>query len=203
MKETADRSWWSRNWGCVLGCGCLGCLIAVAGIVGAILFGLNSIANAGPLGEAVEIAAAHPDVRAELGEPVKSAWGFNGSVHLENDSGHADYSLPLRGPDGRGRLYVVATKTRGRWTFEVLEVEVRGRSQRIDLLDRPEDPGDPGDPADPANPGRPVDPEDGAPGPEGPQERRASRLPARPQDCRPGPARRSRPDRLQGCTRAA
>ena len=138
--ETGERSWWSRNWGCVVGCGCFGMVLAIAAIIGALFFGLNSIASSAPLGKAVEIAAAHPEVQEALGEPIASGWGFQGSVNIQNQSGNADYSMPLNGPNGRGRLYVVATKTRGQWTFDILEVEIDGRSDRIDLLALPPAP---------------------------------------------------------------
>jgi hypothetical protein len=38
------------------------------------------------------------------------------------------------GPGGRGTLYVVAEKTEGQWEFELAEVEVSNRANRINLL---------------------------------------------------------------------
>lgn len=35
---------------------------------------------------------------------------------------------------GEGRVYVVASKRAGRWKVDLLEVEIDGRAERIDLL---------------------------------------------------------------------
>ena len=41
--------------------------------------------------------------------------------------------MPLKGPQGKATLYVVAEKSAGRWSYEVLELEVEATGERIDL----------------------------------------------------------------------
>ena len=54
--------------------------------------------------------------------------------HREPGAGEAELAIPIKGPDNSGTIYVVATKHAGKWTFESVEVQIRGRLERIDLL---------------------------------------------------------------------
>lgn len=53
---------------------------------------------------------------------------------MDGPSGHADLSIPIYGPNGKGIIYVVADKNAGVWRFETLQVEIDGQPKRIDLL---------------------------------------------------------------------
>jgi len=83
--------------------------------------------------EAVARARSNSEVRRELGEPVRPGWWVNGSLRVSGPSGIARFSTPLQGPAGRAMLHVQAQKVSNRWRFEVLEVAVEGRSERIRL----------------------------------------------------------------------
>jgi len=85
--------------------------------------------------EAVAKARSNSEVRRELGEPVRPGWWVNGSLRVSGPSGIARFSTPLQGPAGRAMLHVQAQKVSNRWRFEVLEVAVEGRSERIRLLE--------------------------------------------------------------------
>ena len=63
-----------------------------------------------------------------------SGWFLTGSINVSGGTGQADLAIPLRGSVADGTLYVVAEKRGGRWTFELVEVTVEGRAERIDLL---------------------------------------------------------------------
>ena len=82
----------------------------------------------------VQTCALPISVHADLGEPVKAGWLVSGNVNVNGPSGEANLSVPLSGPHGKGTLYLTAHKRAGRWEYEVLEVEVEGRQDRIDLL---------------------------------------------------------------------
>ncbi len=71
------------------------------------------------------------------GEPIESGWLITGSINRSGSSGDADLSIPLRGPDGHGRLYVIADRRAGKWSFELAEVRLDGAADRVDLLERP------------------------------------------------------------------
>ncbi|MGO4780288.1 cytochrome c oxidase assembly factor Coa1 family protein, partial [Lysobacter sp. 2RAB21] len=59
---------------------------------------------------------------------------IQGSMQTSNDDGHADLSLPLTGPRGKGRLYLKADRAAGRWSYSLIVVAIDGSDQRIDLL---------------------------------------------------------------------
>jgi hypothetical protein len=129
------KSWWSRNCLWVVPVGCLGLLILAAGFVvaiGAIVMG--GIKSTEAYKEAVTQAQASPEVRTALGEPIQAGWFVQGKVNVTGPTGEADLSVPLSGPQGKGRLYLTAHKRAGRWEYEVLEVAVEGRAERIHLL---------------------------------------------------------------------
>jgi len=85
--------------------------------------------------EAVAKARSNSEVRRELGEPVRPGWWVNGSLRVSGPYGIARFSTPLQGPAGRAMLHVQAQKVSNRWRFDVLEVAVEGRSERIRLLE--------------------------------------------------------------------
>ena len=114
--------------------------------VGALLFGAAACVRvllsivflgfkaSGVYKEALARARSSPEVRRELGEPVRPGWWVNGSMRVTGPSGATRFVTPLYGPIGHATLHVQAQKTLGRWNYDILEVAVDGRSERIDLL---------------------------------------------------------------------
>src|SRR5262249_14220503 len=45
-----------------------------------------------------------------------------GSINVENDAGHADFQVFLKGPKGTAQFHIVADKKGGKWTYQTLEV---------------------------------------------------------------------------------
>jgi hypothetical protein len=130
-----SRSWFARNALWAVPVGCLGILAALAAFAGLVLtIAMGSVKATDAYREAVDRAKASPQVHAALGEPVKVGWFVSGKVNVSGPSGDADLSIPLSGPQGKGTLYATARKQAGRWRYEVLEVEVEGRKDRIDLM---------------------------------------------------------------------
>lgn len=84
--------------------------------------------------EALQRAQTNPAVIEALGTPIKDGMFVSGNTKVENGVGEADLSIPITGPKGSGTIYAVATKSGGNWTYTKLEVEIKGRSERIDLL---------------------------------------------------------------------
>jgi hypothetical protein len=119
--------------------GCLGgCLVLALvgaafglGLAGLIFTGLKT---SGPYAQALELARQSHEVVEALGEPIEAGWLASGSVHITGSSGEAELSIPIHGPRNRGTIHVIAEKRAGQWEFELLEVEVEGQSERIDLL---------------------------------------------------------------------
>jgi hypothetical protein len=121
-------NWWQRNWKWMVPCGCFAMLA---------LFVLSFFAvfrHTDVFREAIARAEANPQVRAELGEPIREGWWIAGHIRTTGPSGNAAISIPLKGSRKDGTLYAVAHKSAGRWTYETLEVAVEGRPARISLL---------------------------------------------------------------------
>jgi hypothetical protein len=131
-----DRPWFARHALWALPVGCVAALAILAAFVGLVLtISMGSIKATDAYREAVDRARSSPQVHAVLGEPVKIGWFVKGKVNVNGRSGgDADLSIPLSGPQGHGTLYATARKRAGRWQYEVLEVAVDGRKERIDLV---------------------------------------------------------------------
>lgn len=135
MTLKQSKSWWDRHWKWVVPSGCLGCLgLIVAFIVGIAFLVFSALTSTDVYRLGVERAQGHPQVIEALGEPVTTGWMLSGSVNVSGPSGDADLSIPLEGPEGTATLYIVANKEAGIWNFTILEVEIEGEAERIDLL---------------------------------------------------------------------
>lgn len=140
MSEPAiePRSWWSRNWKWIVPVGCLVVILGIAALLGLIglIFGavVTGIRSTDVYEEALERVRASPEAVEALGEPIEEKWWISGNIQVNGPSGNADFAVPLRGSKEDGKLYVVAYKQAGRWSMEILELEVKGREERIDLL---------------------------------------------------------------------
>jgi len=127
----AERKGWVK-W-VVLGCsGAI--VIAVLAAVAIFSVVMGSIKKSGAYQDAMEKLRATPAAVAALGEPIESGFFISGSVSVNGPSGEAELSIPVHGPQGKGTLYVEATKSAGRWEYDLLELVVAGQEQRIDIL---------------------------------------------------------------------
>jgi hypothetical protein len=116
--------------------GCAAILALIAAFVFSLVFFVfSAIRHTDVFRDALDKATANPQVRAELGEPIKEGWWVNGHVRTSGPTGNAAISIPLKGSKKNGTLYAVAHKSAGEWTFDRLEVAVDGREERIKLLD--------------------------------------------------------------------
>ena len=137
-----QRSWWGRNWkwalpvgGCLLPlllCGG-GALVFVFVIYGAVT---GAIKSSDAYAEGMARARANPEVVAALGEPIESGFWISGNIDVSGSAGNVDVSIPISGPKGSGTLYVVGTRSAGRWQYSTMAVEVPGRASRIDVRPR-------------------------------------------------------------------
>lgn len=127
--------WWSRNWKWFVPTGCLTLILLALVFCAAIFFFVFSILKSSDVYKtALATAKGNPAVIEALGEPIEEGWLMSGKTNVEGTSGEADIGIPISGPNGKGTIYAVATKSAGRWTYTTLEVEVIGRPERISLL---------------------------------------------------------------------
>jgi len=128
------RSWIERHplWKIPLGCLTLLFLMAA---FSAITIGSISITfrSSDVYKQAIARAAANVQVRDQVGDPMKAGWFIFGDLKYNGSSGSANFSIPISGPRGKGRIRVVAYKNQV-WRFTYLQVYVLGQSQAIDLL---------------------------------------------------------------------
>src|SRR5262249_1138648 len=82
--------------------------IVVAAVSGVLLLGVlfvgaivaavfGSMKSSDPYRFAMQTAAQDSRVAAKLGSPVHAGWLISGNISLNNDSGKADLSIPVRG----------------------------------------------------------------------------------------------------------
>ncbi|MFT3711060.1 MAG: cytochrome c oxidase assembly factor Coa1 family protein [Archangium sp.] len=145
-------SWWSRNWKWVVPVGCVVPMLCCLSFVGATYFGVSkAIESSTVFTVALQNATANKDVQEKIGAPLKTGMGLNGSLNETNGNGSADFSVPLEGPRGKGKLRVVATGRNGKWDYSVMEVEASDGTT-IDLLAKPKDELPPADDSDTPEP---------------------------------------------------
>jgi Cytochrome oxidase complex assembly protein 1 len=132
--RTPPTSWLGRNWKWALP---LGCLTGVVGLVafaaGIVLLVFGFMKSSDVYQNAVSECRASDVVIEAIGEPVEPGWYVTGNINVNGSSGRADITIPISGPKGTGTIYAIANKRAGEWSFEVLEVELTGRSERIRL----------------------------------------------------------------------
>lgn len=134
-RREGEKAWYQNPWLWGAGGCCVGC-IAIPLVLAAVLGGgiFYAFKGSGVQDEAMARLRANPRAVAALGEPIEAGWMFQGSINLPNDEGEADFSQPVSGPQGAGRLHVTAFRRAGTWTFEELVLRVEGSGEEIDLL---------------------------------------------------------------------
>lgn len=117
-------------------------VLVVAVVAWQWLAGMETLRRSEVYAEAVARAGSHPQVLAALGQPVEAGWWVRGEVAGEGPGERVRFTVPLGGPDGRGRLAAVARRQERIWRFDRLEVTLPDGTV-IDLLAAPPPPEDP------------------------------------------------------------
>ncbi|MGC2447888.1 MAG: cytochrome c oxidase assembly factor Coa1 family protein [Candidatus Sulfotelmatobacter sp.] len=132
--EPITRSWIEQHplWKIPLG---LLTLLFLIASFGAFTIGIisGSFRNSDVYKQAMVQATANSQVRDQMGEPMKAGWFIFGELKIGATTGRANFSIPISGPHGKGRIRVVAHKNGG-WRFTCLQVSVQGQTQIIDVL---------------------------------------------------------------------
>ena len=118
--------------------GCLGMLLLATGfvfVIVSIVFGAMKSSDA--YKTALARAKTDPRVVNALGSPITDGFFVSGKTNVSGSSGHADLTVPISGPKGKGTIYFVASKFAGEWTFSKLIIEVGRTGERIDLTEEP------------------------------------------------------------------
>ena len=127
--------WWSRNWKWFVPVGCLTMIaLVVVFFAGIMLIVFGAMKSSDAYKTAVARAKANTEVVAALGTPIDEGMFVSGKTNVDGSSGEANLTIPISGPKGSAKIYAVATKRAGRWSYSTLEVAIDGREDRIDLL---------------------------------------------------------------------
>ena len=133
--QPQGRGWWSRNWKWFVPVGCLTLVgMMVAFILAIFIFVFGLLKSTEVYKDSLARAKNHPAVVEALGSPVEEGFFIQGKTNVDTTSGSADIAIPLSGPKGNAKLYVVAKKTAGQWDYDQLVVEIERTKERIDLL---------------------------------------------------------------------
>jgi hypothetical protein len=126
-----SRSWLERNWKWLIPVA-LSVLVFFALTIVTLVMGL--IKSADVYTDALAMAKSRPEVIGVIGEPIKEGFFVTGSISISGSSGNADLAIPVSGPKGKAVVYVVASKSAGKWKYSTLEVAIDKTSERINLL---------------------------------------------------------------------
>ncbi|HVR38446.1 MAG TPA: cytochrome c oxidase assembly factor Coa1 family protein [Thermoanaerobaculia bacterium] len=118
-------------------CGCVAAFVGMIAFVGGVLwFVVSLIRNSEVYAGAIERAQRDPRVIAVLGEPIVPNKFPMGSISINNATGNADVTIPIRGSKESAKIHAIATKSGSTWTYTTLLVTTES-GQTIDLLQAP------------------------------------------------------------------
>ena len=118
--------------------GCFSILVLFVAFVGSIaLIVFSAMKSTDVCKEALARAKANSAVIHALGSPIKEGFLVSGNTNVNGASGEANLSIPISGPNGKGTIYVAASKSLGRWNYSGLVAEIVETHQRINLLQSP------------------------------------------------------------------
>ena len=135
MEAQEQKNWFARNWGWVLGGGCLSLIIIVALIIGGIVYKVSDVVKDSEAYDyAYTTTLKNESVIEFLGEPIETDGIGNTSYNYVNGSTSVDLSIPIKGPKGEGDIFVSAEKMDGEWFYKSLYVKIDGETEIIYLL---------------------------------------------------------------------
>lgn len=130
-----QQNWWDRNWKWFVPTGCLTMVLMCGGFV-TLIFSivLGSLKSSDVYNESIAKARSNPQVTAALGRPIEPGFWVSGNISVSDGGGNADMVIPISGPNGKGTIYVTATKSAGRWSYSTMVCEIGNSGNRINLL---------------------------------------------------------------------
>jgi len=136
MEEIRQKSWFTRNWGWVLGGGCLVSIILVVVLIGGAIFGIaKAVGESEPYTYAYDLAIQNEAVKTALGEPIENGvLGSNTHYNYSNGETNVEMTIPISGPENSALIYVVGTKINDEWTYSKLSVDINNEDKSINLL---------------------------------------------------------------------
>jgi hypothetical protein len=136
MEEHRQKSWFARNWGWVLGGGCLSIILVIVLAVGGLIYKVSdAVSESEPYTYALAKTMKNEKVINFLGEPIETNGMGNTSFNYKNGTSTAELTIPIKGPKDEGNIIVNAEKINDEWAYNLLYVKIDGETEPIDLLD--------------------------------------------------------------------
>jgi len=130
------RNWWSKNWKWFVPTGCLTLVILfVLFLVGIFYEATSIIKDSDAYKESMTLVQHNEIVIQKLGEPIETDGMFSGTVNARNEVRTCDVQVPIKGPKGKGTLFIVGER-RGKWKYSELSVYIKNTDEKIDLLEK-------------------------------------------------------------------
>ncbi|MBL0737003.1 hypothetical protein JI750_08925 [Flavobacterium sp. GN10] len=131
-----QKSWLNRNWKWLIPSGCLTLIILAALFIGGIFYEVTSVLKDSEAYKESMLAVENNKLVVEkLGSPVETDGMVSGVVTSHNNVRACDVQVPLKGPKGKGTLFVVGEK-RGTWKYSEMSVYIENTNEKIDLLQK-------------------------------------------------------------------
>lgn len=136
MEVQQQKSWFARNWGWVLGGGCLTLIVVVVVAIGGIIYKVaNTVKESEPYTHAYAKAIENEKVIEYLGTPIETNGLGNTNYKYLNGTMTATLTIPIKGPKDEGSIIVNAEKINDEWAYYTLHVKIDGETEVINLLD--------------------------------------------------------------------
>lgn len=135
-ENTPRRNWFNRNWmWAVPTGGCLLVIILFIVFAGSMILGVSSLfTGSEPYKEALLNVQSSELVIAALGEPIEEDGIAKGNINYSNGEGYCNLEIPLKGPNGKATLKVIASKHTDVWEYELIEVKLSETDEVISLI---------------------------------------------------------------------
>lgn len=135
MEEVRQKSWFSRNWGWVIGGGCLTMIVIGVLVIGGIIYKVaDAVVESEPYTHAYALATKNEKVIEFLGEPIDKNGMGNTKFNYNNGISKAELSIPIKGPKDKAVIFVKGEEIDDEWTYRTLYVKIDGQTETIDLL---------------------------------------------------------------------
>ena len=138
MDEYQERKgWFARNWKWVVPSGgCLLIIILIIAFAGSLFFGISSMmTDSQAYKDSMEAVSTNREVIAILGEPIENNGMQGGNFSYKNGVSSAEFSIPIKGPNGEATIFVIGSGVDEDWDYETMEVHIDGSGEIINLLE--------------------------------------------------------------------
>ena len=132
MTNSPQKNWFERNWKWFVPVLVVTVLFVFILSIAGLFFGITSIMKRSETYQyPMKLVNDNARITELLGSPVESGFMIQGNINISGGSGNSNISIPIKGPKGKGVIYVNAVKKAGVWEYKVLSVCIKG--ERIDL----------------------------------------------------------------------